>query len=384
MKDTIVIAGSLAQRPSFGGHTWVFLQYLLGFKKLGWDVVFLDHLQPEMCVNSEGQPCTLHQSVNLEYFVRVMNDFGFGGSYALLYDRGDCVIGMSRARLLEKTTQAVLLLNVMGFVRDEEVLGRAQKRVFLDIDPGFGQMWQELGLCTMFDGHDCYVTIAENIGQDGCTIPTCGLRWITSRQPVDLDYWTQNGTAASRGFTSVGSWRGPYAPIQFHGTTYGLRVHEFRKMASLPKSTGGRFEVALEMHPADSADRTLLETNGWRLLEPAAVSSDPWTYRSFVRDSAAEFMVAKNIYVQSHSGWFSDRSSCYLASGKPVLAQDTGLKSLYPAGDGLLTFTSLDEAISGVAEISGNYHAHARAARAIAEAYFDSNKVLPALVDKVL
>src|SRR5262249_44287850 len=157
---------------------------------------------------------------------------------------GAHVIGMSREKLLQKTAQAALLINVMGYVRDEEILGSAQKLAFLDIDPGFGQMWQELGLCTMFNGHDSYVTIGENIGRPGCSIPTCDVQRITTRQPVHLDYWTASGNDAQRGFTTIGNWRGPYGPIEFRGKTYGLRVHEFRKVASLPLSTGKRFEVA--------------------------------------------------------------------------------------------------------------------------------------------
>ena len=162
-----------------------------------------------------------------------------------------------------------------------------------------------------------------------------------------------------------------------------MRVHEFRKMAPLPKSTGERFDIALNIHPADREDKVLLESNGWRLLDPRSISADPWQYRNFINESAAEFMVAKNMYVDTRSGWFSDRSCCYLASGKPVLAQDTGLRSLYPVGKGLMTFTSLDEAISGVRDISQNYAAHSRAARDIAVEYFDSTKVLSSLLAKV-
>jgi hypothetical protein len=384
VKDTIVIAGAVAQKPWVAGHTWVFLQYLLGFKKLGWDVVFVDQLEPEMCFNREGHRCSFEESVNVEYFVRVMEEFGLDGSYALLYDSGRHVVGLQRAQLTERVTHAALLLNVMGFLRDEQILSIARKRVFLDIDPGFGQMWQELGLCSMFDGHDAYVTIAEHIGQKGCSVPTCGVSWTTSRQPVQLDYWKPNGDSTRRPFTTIASWRGSYNPIEFRGKTYGLRVHEFRKLAPLPKSTGKEFDIALDIHPADRADKVLLETNGWRIMEPRTVSGDPSSYQRFIRDSAAEFMVAKNMYVETQSGWFSDRSSCYLASGKPVLAQDTGLKALYPVGEGLLTFTSLEEAISGVEEICRNYAAHARAARAIAVDYFDSDKVLRSLLAEVL
>jgi hypothetical protein len=209
------------------------------------------------------------------------------------------------------------------------------------------------------------------------------VNWITSRQPVELDYWKPDDDTARRRFTTIASWRGPYGSVEFRGKTYGLRVHEFRKVVSIPKSTDGAFEIALDIHPADNADRNLLEQNGWKIVEPRAVSSDPWQYRDYVRFSGAEFMVAKNMYVDTRSGWFSDRSVCYLASGKPVLAQDTGLEEHYPLGKGLVTFRSLDEAIAGAREISGNYGAHAEAARAIAVEYFDSNKVLRSLVDKV-
>jgi hypothetical protein len=384
MKETVIIAGSIAQKPGRAGHAWAFLQYVLGFKKLGWNVVLVDHLDPSMCVDSEGKQCPVEKSTNVGYFVRLMKEFDLDDSYALLHGNRDGIIGMSRSKLLEKARHAALLINVMGYLRDTDILERVRKRVFLDIDPGFGQMWQELGLCTMFTGHDAYVTVGENIGRDGCTIPTCGLNWIPSRPPVQLDHWTTNGTVAHGGFTTIASWRGDYNAIEFRGKTYGLRVHEFRKVAPLPKSTNGRFEIALDIHPADAADKSLLQENGWRLLEPQTVSSDPWTYRRFIRNSAAEFMVAKNMYVETRSGWFSDRSCCYLASGKPVLALDTGLKSLYPVGRGLLTFTSLDEAVSGVQEISRNYQLHARAARDVAVEYFDSDKVLRSLVENCL
>jgi len=383
MKDTIIIAGSIAQQAGRGGHTWVFLQYILGFKKLGYDVVVIDHLQPEMCRDTEGQQCAFEDSVNVAYFVRTMNTFDLADSFSLLYGAGGSCIGIPRQKLLSRVSEACLFINVMGFIRDEQILGRARRRVFLDIDPGFGQMWQALGLCSIFEGYDSYVTVGENIGRDGCTIPTCGLKWITSRQPVQLDYWKPNGGSSDAGFTTVASWRGRFAPIEFRGKTYGLRVHEFRKLVPLPKKTGARFEIALDIHPADQRDKDLLEENGWNIVEPNVASGDPLRYRDFVRSSGAEFMVAKNMYVETGSGWFSDRSTCYLAAGKPVLAQDTGLAGLYPAGKGLLLFKTLDEAAAGVEEISRSYAAHAREARQIAVECFDSDKVLQLLLDKL-
>jgi hypothetical protein len=366
LTERVVVGGSIAQRPHVGGHTWVFLQYLLGFKALGWDVIFLDRLEPDMCVDAEGRPSGLDDSVNLRYLDEVMRRFDLGDAYALLFDDGRQSIGLSRAELRERVETSALFLNVNGFISDEEVLDRAALSVFLDIDPGFGQMWRELGLHDMFTGHDAYVTIGENIGRPECTIPTCGLAWTATPQPVVLDYWRPHPGGSER-FTSVASWRGNFAPIEYRGVTYGLRVHEFRRFAELPRRSRQSFEIALDIDDAEVSDLELLHSNNWHLADPKLVAGDPWTYRDYVQGSKAELMVAKNMYVQSASGWFSDRSGCYLASGKPVLAQDTGFSRLYPTGEGLLTFTNLEEAIAGAEAICEDYPRHAKAARDLAE-----------------
>src|SRR5205823_4680268 len=146
MKRRVVLAGSLAQKPWHGGHTWVFLQYLLGFKRLGWDVLFVDQVRPEMCVDAAGRPCAFEDSYNAQYFLNVMERFELQDQCALLYDRGEQSVGLSRRKVLERARDSEFLLNVMGFLKDEEILGCVPRRVFLDIDPGFGQMWQDLGL----------------------------------------------------------------------------------------------------------------------------------------------------------------------------------------------------------------------------------------------
>jgi len=383
MAETIVIAGSVAQKPGKGGHTWVFLQYLLGFKRLGWDVLFLDRLEPGMCVDSSGQTCDVDRSINLRYFREVMERFGLGEQYALLCDGGKRFIGLSRPQVLERVKRSAFLLNVMGFLADEEILGCAPRRVFLDIDPGFGQMWHDLKLHDPFRGHDDHVTIGENISRPGCTIPTCGLEWITTPQPVVLDWWPPAAAAQGQAFTSIASWRGAYGPVEYQGKNYGLRVHEFRKFAPLPRRSGQPFQLALDIHSSDDKDRALLSDNGWSLVDPKIVAGDPWAYQAYIRGSRAEFLVAKNMYVETNSGWISDRSLCYLASGKPVLAQDTGLGDLYPTGAGLLTYRTLDEALACVEEVCRNYAHHARAARGLAEDYFDSDKVLGRLLTKL-
>lgn len=382
MTRRIVVAGSVAQRPFYGGHTWVFLQYLLGFQRLGYDLLFIDRLEPEMCVDDSGRHCAVEDSVNLRYLLNVLHEFQLERSFALLYDGGDRVIGSSRSDLVRWVKQSSLLLNVMGFLGDEEILGSSSRRVFLDIDPGFGQMWRDLGLADLFQGHDHYVTIGEGIGTADCAIPTCGIDWLTTRQPIVLEEWPMQPIGGA-GFTSVSSWRGPFAPVDYEGATYGLRVHEFRKFLELPQRTGKPFEIAMDIDPADHHDLEQLQQSGWRVSDPPAVAGSPEAYRNFVQNSAAEFMVAKNMYVRSRSGWFSDRSICYLASGKPVLAQDTGLAGIYPTGEGLVTYSTLDEASAGVEEICGNYARHATAARGIAEEYFDSDKVLGGLLEKL-
>jgi len=381
---SIVLAGSLAQKPGRGGHTWVFLQYLLGFRALGWDVLFVDRLEPEMCVDAAGRGAPLADSWNVRYLHDVMSRFGLDGRWALLCDRGASTIGMPRRELLDRVRSADALINVMGFLDDDEILTSARTRVFLDIDPGFGQMWQALGLHDMFRGHDAYVTIAENIGQAWCAIPTCGVSWITTRQPIVLEQWPAAcGDTSSSPITSVASWRGAYGPVTFEGKTYGLRAHEFRKFATLPQHSPGPFELALDIHSGDAADIDLLRANGWWLVEPADVAGDPWRYRDYIRNSAAELMIAKSMYVDTNSGWVSDRSICYLASGRPVLAQDTGLAHLLPTNAGLLTFASLAEAADAVRAVRREPQRHQRAARRLAEEHFASGKILTALTRKL-
>ncbi|HJQ26313.1 MAG TPA: glycosyltransferase [Blastocatellia bacterium] len=381
--ETIVIAGSLAQKPRQGGHAWVFLQYLLGLRRLGWEVLFIDALEPAMCVDDQGRACDLDHSINLAYLRRVMTGFDLGESFALIYNGGERVVGLSRSQVLERVKRAACLINVMGFLNDAEILAAAPRRVFLDIDPGFGQMWQALGLARMFRGHEDYVTIGQNIGQPGCLIPTCGIEWITTAPPVVLDYWPQQPPAGGGCMTSVMSWRGAYGPLEYQGKAFGLRVHEFRKFIELPRLTGRAFQLALDIHPSEVNDLARLAENRWMLVNPRQVAGEPSAYQSYIQHSKAEFMVAKNMYVQSNSGWFSDRSVCYLASGRPVLAQETGLRNLYSTDEGLLAFATLEEAAAGVEALSRDYERHARAARAIAESHFDSDKVLRRLLGKL-
>jgi hypothetical protein len=367
-QGTIAVAGAIAQRPGRGGHAWVFLQYLIGLKRLGWDVLFIDRLQPGTCSDAA-------------YVDGIMRQFGFGGDYSVL-DPGGGAFGLTRTQVARRLQGCALLLNFMGYLDDAELLALPNRRVFFDIDPGFTQMWQALGLAEMLAGHDVFVTVAENIGSPACTIPTCDVRWITTPPPVVLDQWPWADSEATS-ITGIGSWRGPYGNVIYDGLEYGLRVHEFRKFAILPGQFGGpSFQYALDIDPVEVKEIGLLTNGGWQLLDPVSVAGTPDAYRDFVQRSIAEFMVAKSIYVKSRSGWFSDRSACYLASGRPVIAQDTGGTHTHP--EGLLTFTTEEEAIDTVRRVLGNYARHRRAAREIAEETYDSDRVLSRLVNTML
>jgi hypothetical protein len=374
MSGRIAIAGCIAQKPQQAGHTWQYLQYLLGFRRLGWDVLFIDRLSGPV---EAGDP-------RVRYMSEAFRDAGLDGAWTIGLDDGSH-IGVGRGETLDHVRSADLLLNVMGYCDDQELLAAARHRVFLDTDPGFGQMWRALGQADIFAGHDAHVTIGERIGQPDCSIPDCGLDWITTPQPVVLDAWPLTPLPAGRvRFTSIASWRGAYGPVEYRGHRYGLRVHQMRRFADLPTLAPAAFELALHIHEDERDDIGLLRDRGWLLTDPSTAAATPSSYRQYLQGSSAELMVAKGMYVDSRSGWFSERSICYLACGRPVLAQDTGLADLYPAGSGLITFSTLEEAVAGVESIVGDYDRHSLAARVIAEEYFDSDKVLTRLVERVL
>ncbi len=375
---TVAISGSIAQRPRRAGHAWVFLSYLLGFRGLGFEVLFLDRLDAGM-VDANESGASARSSRGARWLVETMRAAGLEDAYCLLLGDGLETVGISRGEALARLAGAELLLDFNGFLGDEELLAAARRRVYLDIDPGFAQMWDDLGLADPFAGYDDFVTVGANVGAGGCAVPTGGRRWIPTRQPVVLERWPR--AAPGRAFTSVGSWRGPFEPVEHGGRSYGLRVHEFRRFAGLPGLVDAPFELALDIDDEDVADRRLLREDRWGLADPERVAGDLDSYRSYVQGSMAEIAIAKEMYVATRGGWFSDRSASYLASGKPVLAQDTGFGDSLPSGEGLLTFSTLEEARAGAEEIGRDLPRHSAAARAIAEEFFASERVLAELLE---
>ena len=278
---------------------------------------------------------------------------------------------------------ADLLLNVSGMLRDDLLIASIPVRAYLDLDPGFNQVWAETGEDAVLDGHTHFVTVGQAIGSAECPVPTCGRRWIPTLPPVVLSHWPRADAPPDRdAFTTVGHWRS-YGPIDYEGVRYGQRVHSFRRLLQLPKLAGSRFQVALGIHPDEQRDLEALRANGWELVDPVRAACTPDRYAEFIRASKAEIGIAKSGYVASRCGWFSDRSACYLASGRPVVAQETGFARFLPTGEGLLAFESLEDAVACVEEVERDYPRHSSAARAIAEQHLDSDRVLSSLIERL-
>jgi hypothetical protein len=359
MPASVVVAGALANKPGNGGEAWVRLSYILGLQRLRCHVAFIETIE-------KPSPHAV------EFFRRTTERYGIGGSSALVEPGGKPILGSPKLR-------ADLLLNVSGNLCSDALRDGFGRTAYVDIDPGYTQAWHEDATLPISQ-HDVYFTIAENLGQSDCTLPMGRIEWQATRPPVVLEEWPV-ARSAQRGFTTVATWRAAYGRLEYGGRTYGVKLDEFRKVLPLPKTTGATFELALDIHADERQDRAALRANNWGLVTPP---SDPDSFRSYVQGSGAEFSVAQGVYVETRSGWFSDRTTRYLASGKPALVQDTGFGRKIPTGEGLLTFRTLEEAAAGVEAISADYEHHAAAARRVAEECFDSDAVLTRLLEDAL
>lgn len=381
---TVIVSGALANKPFNGGNAWSRLGWALGFRRLGFEVCFVETIEPDHCVDAAGAVTSFADSVNLAYFRAVMERFGLSRSSALICGEGKEFYGLSLSELVSRAQQSVLLFNISGHLTHPEIRSRVANKVYYDDDPGFTQFWQAAGDGgARLEGHDAYFTLGANIGASDCRIPAGDIGWHHTRPPVVLEEWPMFPRQAFDRFTTVASWRGAYGPVEYAGRKYGLKVHEFRKFVTLPHRSGREFEVALGIHPADQKDLEALLAHGWRVIDPRRVAGTPRTYRDYVQSSGAEFSVAQGIYVDSNSGWFSDRTARYLASGKPALVQDTGISRHYPVGEGLIPFRTMEEALEGAERIAADYGKHCRAARRLAEEYFDSDKVIGSLTTQM-
>jgi hypothetical protein len=367
----ILLGGMVAGNPHQGGATWAVLQYVAGLRSLGHDVVVVEPVESGQLAPA-GEVGRYFRSLPL-----------LDGGAALLARGSRDTLGLSFAALERFASEADLLINISGMLRDERLLEPIPRRLFLDLDPGFNQVWQETGEEMGIDLHTHFATVGGAVGRDGCPIPTCGRSWIHTLPPVALEHWPLDDPAPRRdAFTSVGHWRS-YGSIEHGGIAYGQRAHSMRELFELPTLSAARFEIALGIHPDERSDLEALRANGWGLLDPVEVAGSPERYAEFVRGSKAELSIAKSGYVASRSGWFSDRSACYLASGRPVVAQETGFSDFLPTGEGLLVFSTGAEAVEMVAEVEKGLGRHSRAARALAEDRFDARTVLPKLLNEL-
>ena len=364
------MSGMVAGEPHQGGASWAVLQYLLGLRRLGHEVLLVEPVAGPLAGSS----------ASAAYLEAVAGRFGL--EHATLVDRVGESAPIPSGRLRELMWATDLLLNVSGMLDLPDLLEAVPVRAYLDLDPFFNQQWQLQGADMRFAAHTHFVSVAAGIGSPGCEVPTLGLDWIETLPPVVLAEWPVAEAAPTLPFTTVGHWRS-YGPIEHEGRRYGLRAHSLRELVDLPRRTEAGFALALGIHPSEQDDLAALEANGWRLLDPALVASTPDRYRRFVRSSQAEIGIAKEGYVRSRSGWFSDRSACYLAAGRPVVAQDTGFGRSLPVGDGLLSFADVEGAAAAVEDVLARPAKHALAARAIAEELLDSDRVLGRLLERL-
>jgi hypothetical protein len=378
-----IVSGALANKPNNGGEAWVRLSWALGLRRLGFDVCFVEQLASADCVDGDGEPCAFSTSANRAFFDAVIEDFGLGGRAGLLCDGGRESSGLSLAEIRARAAEADLLVNVSGHLKIKEIVSGPRTRLYLDLDPGFTQAWHADGsLDFEIADHDHYATVGLNLGDPDCVVPDCGIRWIPTLPPVLLDQWPATSVPpGSQRFTTVASWRSPYGQLELDGRTMGLKHHQFRRLIDLPERVGGaEFELALEIHPGDDADREALESHGWAIVEPRAVAATPQGFRDYLSASTAEFSVAQGVYAESGSGWFSDRTAAYLAAGRPALVQDTAIGADLRPEEGLLAFSTLDEAVAGAERIAADPSAHAAMARRFAEQHLDSDLVIARLL----
>ncbi len=403
-----IVSGSMANKPANGGNVWVRMSWVAGLRRLGINVYFVEQISPEACVDDHGAPAEFARSANREFFLRTAQWFGIADRSTLVCTESHASAGLAWPELVEVARSADLLLNLSGHLTLPELVDVVRRAAYVDDDPGFTQLWHADPRSQFQIGeHDFYFTIGENIGRSDCLVPTCGLDWRPIRQPVLLGDWPVTRADDRGRFTTIASWRGPYGPIDYQGRTLGVKCHEFRKVIDLPErvkvtedglpgpspnmaawesrrsGTAMTFEIALAIHPADEKDLHALKEHGWMIVDPRARAGDAEAFRLYVRQSGAEFSVAQGVYVDTNSGWFSDRTIRYLASGKPALVQETGFSRCLPSGEGLVAFRTLDDAVDGARRIANDYDGHCQAARDIAEKYFDSDKVLGRLLDEV-
>ena len=375
MLKVIVGTRETARFPEFAGNTWAHLEYVLGLQKLGVETFWVDRLQP---VDRLKHPHSLDYLI--ERFADTASRFGFQDRYCITCDGGERCFGIKKERLLKLVKDADLLINISGHLSPDSPLMNIPHRAYIDLDPGFTQIWAHENQMAI-ELHNFFFTVGQNVGQPEFAVPTRGVYWQPIFPPVVLDQWPARISEEFERFSTVADWRGAQKAV-FQGKYYGTKRDEFVRFLRLPVESGQRLELALCIGQADHEDLGLLHLHNWRVRDSAWYTGDPYSYREFIQHSRAEFTVAKSGYVRSNSGWVSDRTACYLASGKPVVAQSTGFERRLAPGKGLITFRTIEEAVAAIEAVNKDYLSHCHAARRLAEEYFDSSKVLGFILER--
>jgi hypothetical protein len=383
----IVVGGFIGLLPA-GGVTWDYVQYPAGFAALGHDVYYIEDTRLWPQYTRDVSDCV----PLVEHLSKVMADFDLANRWAYRDEASQMCLGMTSSRIADVCRSADLFVNVScsTFLRDE--YRAIPVRVLIDTDPMFTQMQFELqqaftpgkgGMRDLVAGHTHHFTFGENVGQADCRLPSCGVTWRPTRQPVLLDKWSAKEPPPGAAVTTLMNWIAA-RPVEYAGTTWRQKDVEFQNVLDLP----ARFPdhsmavvVGQTMGIPFPAEQT--RAKGWHVLLPEQCANDWRAYRDFLVGSAAEFSVAKETYVKARTGWFSCRSACYLAASRPVVAQDTGWSRNYPTGEGLFAFSDLESAAEALGRVVAEPARHQRAARRIATDFFDARRVLGRLIEEI-
>ena len=383
--DKVIVSGYLVRCP-LGGYAWQILHYLHGLRQLGFEPYFYeDNRHFWDCYDPTTRVITDDPSTGVAFVERFFARYGLAQQWSFWDVARDRSYGLSSADRRALIDDARIVINLAGVNRWPN-RAAGQRHVFIDLDPAFTQIKAATGdraLLEILAEADVHFTLGEHIGRPTCRVPTAGIEWHPTRQPIVVDLWQPALSDATAAFTTIGKWDDQGRDLQFEGETYSWRKRiEWMKFVDLPQRTGERFDVAMHVR-AIPEDYERMQQHGWRMRDPIDVSADPDTYREFIRRSKCEFTVAKDLNVRLLTGWFSDRSACYLAAGRPVVTQDTGFDRILPVGAGLFSYRTPDEAADAIRTIASDYEHHAQAAREIAAQYFDAGVVLRELLGAV-
>jgi len=377
---TILVLHLAGQYP-LAGVLWQALHYLVGLRELGHDVYYAEESGAPP-YDPRAKSIVADPTYNVTCLQQTLERFGFADRW-VYWDMGqDRYYGFPRDQLKVLYERADVVLNLCGATPPRAETKRSGRWLYIETDPVFEQIRAAQGERKTLDflsRHDTCFTYGENLGASDCPIPLVGIDWQKTRPPVVLDLWNERADPACRHFTTVATWHNRGKDVTLNGETYYWSKHiNFLKFLDLPRRTPQSLELAVEIE--DEVVRAELAARGWHLANAAERSVTVEGYREYIYASRGEFTVAKDVYVRPRTGWFSDRSVCYLAAGKPVVTQETGFSKFIPTGHGLFAFSTLEEAVSALATINADYVRHETAAREIAAEYFAADRVLRKLL----